>query len=377
MTSASQPLPAVALPSVEELLASLVVVRIPLGVRFRGVTEREVALIRGPHGWGEFSPFLEYQPEEASAWLAAAIETAWLGFPAPLRQRVPVNATVPAVGPADVERVLLRYGADSLAGGGTGLTVKVKVAERGHSVDDDAARLSEVRRLAPQAHIRVDANMGWGEPTRLRESLGESPVAAPEDVSRAVDALTRLAEFDLQYAEQPVATVPGLRAVRDQLRLREVPVKIAADESIRRAGDPLRVAREEAADIIIVKYAPLGGARRALRIIEQTGLPAVVSSALDTSVGLSAGVALAAALPSLDYACGLGTLSLAEDDVAVHPLRVDAGVGGAAGLSLPVGSVDLDETALVRLSVSADRRAAWEDRIRACWAHLAAGGNRA
>ncbi|MCB4208377.1 enolase C-terminal domain-like protein [Arthrobacter sp. UM1] len=385
----SRPLQA-PLPELGDLLDRLVVVRIPLAVRFRGVTEREAALIQGPAGWGEFSPFLEYGPEEAAAWLAAACEAAYTGLPAPRRESVPVNATVPAVDPSRVEAVLLRYGERALAAGGAGLTVKVKVAERGQSVDDDVARVAEVRRLVPEAMIRVDANMGWGEPGRFSPAAGETPrpggrpgapapgrpdgpIAgrpggpAPEPVDRAVEALTRLSDFGLQYAEQPVASVDGLRRVRLVLAEREVPVPVAADESIRKAEDPLRVAREEAADLIVVKYAPLGGARRALAVIEESGLPAVVSSALDTSVGLSAGVALAAALPRLDYACGLGTLSLADDDVAVRPLRA----GGERGLELRPGPVEVSEESVARLEAAPDRRQAWEERIRACHAVLA------
>lgn len=369
----SQPVRPAEVTDLPSLLESLHVVRIPLSVRFRGVTEREVALIRGPRGWGEFSPFLEYGPQEASTWLAAAIEAAHLGMPEPRRTEIPVNITVPAVGPERVESVLRRYGEDWLTeigqtgAAGRGVSIKVKVAEKGQSLEDDLARLAEVRRLAPGARVRVDANMGWGAPERLRtDAAGQ----APEDVSRAVEALTRLAEFDLQYAEQPVATVAGLREVRRQLAGRGVDLKIAADESIRRGEDPISVAREEAADVVVVKYAPLGGARRALEVIEACGLPAVVSSALDTSVGLSAGLGLAAALPSLPYACGLGTLSLAEEDVAVEPLRLGAGSPGEHRHTLPVGVPEVDGDQLARLAVSAERREHWERRLRECWAAL-------
>ncbi|GAA1346751.1 enolase C-terminal domain-like protein [Falsarthrobacter nasiphocae] len=360
-----------ALPSWDEVRENLRVVRIPLAVRFRGVTEREAALIRGPHGWAEWSPFLEYGPGEAASWLRGAVEAAFTGLPAPRRAWVPVNATVPAVTPDRVESVLLRYGERALGGDGAGLTVKVKVAEAGQGAEDDVARLAAVRAAVPRATLRVDANMGWGDPARL---AGDSPAvpgaaasesAAPEDVSAAVDALERLAPFGLEYAEQPVATVAGLRAVREELARRGTPVRIAADESIRKASDPLRVAREDAADLLVVKYAPLGGARRALRVIADSGLPAVVSSALETSVGLTSGVGLAAALPSLEFACGLGTLSLAEDDVAREPLRVEAGEGG--GLRLPVRPVEVDPERADALAVSVDRYRAWEERLRAAF----------
>ena len=169
--------------------------------------------------------------------------------------------------------------------------VKIKVAERGQTLDDDAARVAAVRAALPDAAIRVDANGGW-------------------DVPAAVEALTRLAAVGLEYAEQPVPDIEGLAEVRRRLRAAGTPVLIAADESVRKESDPLRVARAGAADLIVVKVAPLGGVRRALDIVAQAGLPAVVSSALDTSVGIRAGLALAAALPELPYACGLGTVSL-------------------------------------------------------------------
>ncbi|WP_068433715.1 o-succinylbenzoate synthase, partial [Piscicoccus intestinalis] len=285
-------------PQIEEILANAHVVTVPLRVRFRGVTSREAVLLRGPAGWGEFAPFAEYADTEAARWLAAALEAAWVGHPAPVRDRVPVNATVPAVGPNQVAEVLRRYdGCD---------TVKIKVAETGQGLDDDLARVAAVRDLAPGAHLRVDANGAWA-------------------VSQAREALTALAPYDLEYAEQPCRTVAELAQLRVDLARHGVDVPVAADESIRRADDPLEVARREAADVIVVKVAPLGGVRAALRIVADVGLPAVVSSALDTSVGIAAGVALAAALPRLDHACGLGTVELLADDVAAAPLVPRAG----------------------------------------------------
>lgn len=316
-------------PTTEELLASARVVSLPMRVRFRSVTHREVLLLRGPAGWGEFAPFPEYDDAEAAAWLRAAVEAAWEGFPTPVRSRVPVNATVPAVAAAGVEPVLARFGAVT--------AVKIKVAERGQSLDDDVARVAEVRRLLPAANLRIDANGGW-------------------NVTEALSALEALAPYQLEYAEQPVMAVRDLRTVRLEARRRGLPVLIAADESVRKAEDPLRVAREDAADLLVVKVAPLGGVRRALDVVAQAGLPAVVSSALDSSVGISAGVALAASLPDLPYACGLATLSLMDGDVSPAPLLPDAGW-------LAVRPVPVSEELLERFAAPADRTRWWLERL--------------
>ncbi|MEU7748297.1 o-succinylbenzoate synthase [Nonomuraea sp. NPDC049158] len=260
-----------------------VVFRVAMRTRFRGQTVREGILLHGPAGWGEFSPFPEYGPRECARWLACAREAAFEGWPEPVRDSVPVNATVPAVG-AEQAFELVR-------GSGCG-TAKVKVAERGQSFAEDLARVEAVRdALGPAGRLRVDANGAW-------------------EVGEAVRHLKELDRFDLEYAEQPCATLEELAAVR-----RAVDVPIAADESIRRAEDPLRVRAAEAADIAVVKAQPLGGVRDALRVVEACGLPAVVSSAVETSVGLAAGLALAAALPELPYACGLGTMPLLMGDV--------------------------------------------------------------
>jgi O-succinylbenzoate synthase len=326
------------LPALADLLDGLRVVAIPMRVRFRGVDVREVALLRGPAGWGEFGPFPEYQPPEASRWLAAAVEAAYAGWPAARRDLVPVNATVPAVPAERVPDVLARFD------GAT--TAKVKVAERGQSLDDDLARVAAVRDvLGSAARIRVDANGGW-------------------DVDQALTALARLHAHGLEYAEQPCATVAELARLRVALARAGVDVPVAADESIRKAEDPLRVAREEAADLVVVKVAPLGGVRRALEIVADTGLPAVVSSALDTSVGIRAGVALAAALPHLDHACGLGTVALLEGDVAVDPLVPRGG-------ALVPRDVVVDEALLDRWAAPPERERWWRDRVAACHALLA------
>jgi O-succinylbenzoate synthase len=327
------------LPPVGDLLAALHVVAIPMRVPFRGVTTREVALLEGPAGWGEFGPFLEYDRTEASRWLASAVESAWLGWPDPVRGSVPVNATVPAVPPEQVAGVLARFPGCT--------TAKVKVAERGQSLDDDLARVAAVREVMGRgARVRVDANGAWS-------------------VEDALSALGRLAAHDLEYAEQPCATVEELRDLRMVLARNGIDVPIAADESIRRAEDPLRVRDLEAADVVVVKVAPLGGVRSALAVVEACGLPAVVSSALDTSVGISAGVALAAALPALEHACGLGTVALLAGDVAVAPLVPVVG-------ALAVGRVVVDPGRLTEFAAPPERVAWWRDRVAACAEHLLA-----
>lgn len=325
------------LPSLDDILSSLRVVRIPMKVKFRGVTYRESALIKGPAGWGEFAPFLEYQPAEASAWLKCAIETAWQGFPTSLRNEIPLNATVPAVGAAEVESVLARYE-------GSIREVKVKVAEKGQSLKDDCARVAKVRELLPDAGIKVDANMGWGE-------------------AQAVDSLARLSDYDLLYAEQPVATIDGLARVRAELREKGNSLLIAADESVRKAEDPLKVAQAKAADVLIIKAAPLGGIRNALRIVEQSGLPCVISSALETSIGISTGVALAASLPQLPFGCGLGTVSLLEGDITDDSLVARDGM-------VRVRTVEPSEDLLARFSAEESRVHWWRERIEHNYAHL-------
>jgi O-succinylbenzoate synthase len=293
---------------VEELLASMRGFAIPMRTKFRGITVREGALIEGPAGWGEFSPFPEYGPRESARWLASAIESATVPWPDPVRDRIPVNVTVPAVGPDLAREIVAASGCR---------TAKVKVAEPGQAEHEDVERVAAVRdALGPGGKIRVDANGGWDVPTATR-------------------MLRRLSGYSLEYAEQPCATLEELAELR-----RFIDIPVAADESIRKAEDPLRVRAAGAADIVMVKVQPLGGVRPALRIAQQCGLPVVVSSAVDSSVGLAAGVALAAALPELAYACGLATMSLLEGDVTAAPL---AETGGELPVRRP--PVDLAELA--------------------------------
>ncbi|MBB2994109.1 o-succinylbenzoate synthase [Paeniglutamicibacter cryotolerans] len=326
------------LPPLEEMIARAHVVSLPMRVKFRGVLEREVMIFEGPVGFSEFSPFLEYGPDEASAWLAAAIEAGWEGFPEPVRDAVPVNATVPAVSVDGVHSVLANYDATH--------TVKVKVAERGQDLAADVARVAEVRRLLPDAAIRIDANEGWNH-------------------EQALAALEALAPYCLQYAEQPVAGIGGLRRLRLEVARRGLGVLIAADESVRKESDPIAVARQDAADLIVVKAQPLGGVRRALDIVTRAGLPAVVSSALDSSVGLRMGAALAAALPELPFACGLGTGSLLAADVTTDPYTAVDG-------ELDLREVIADPELLERHAALAERVDWWMRRLRLAYARLEA-----
>lgn len=299
---------------------------VPMTTRFRGITVREGVLLEGPGGWGEWSPFLEYAPAVAEPWLRCAEEAAAGDWPTPLRDRVPVNVTVPAVRPERAHAIVAASGCR---------TAKVKVAEPGQAEGEDDARLEAVRdALGPDGHVRIDVNGLWDVDTALRR----------------LPALERAAG-GLEYVEQPVARVEDLAVVR---RRQHVPV--AADESIRRAADPYRVRDLEAADVAVLKVQPLGGVRACLRIAEDIGLPVVVSSALETSVGIAAGVALAAALPELSHACGLATVSLLTDDLAVEPLLP---VDGA----LPVARPAVDPAALERLRAEPERVAHWEARL--------------
>ncbi|WP_193598002.1 o-succinylbenzoate synthase [Microbacterium sp. YJN-G] len=321
-------------PTLAELVDTARVVALPMNTRFRGVDTREAVLFEGPQGWAEFSPFTEYDDGEAATWLAAAIDFAWRLQPAPRRERIPVNATIPAVEASRVAEVLARF--DGCR------TAKVKVAERGQRLADDVARVRAIREaMGPEGRIRVDANGGW-------------------NVDEAEHAIHALAEFDLEYAEQPCASVPELAELRRRVAYMGIP--IAADESVRKAADPLAVARAGAADLLVIKAQPLGGVRRALAIVAEAGLPAVVSSALDTGVGLAQGAALAASLPELDHDCGLGTASLFADDVA------DA---RPAGGTVSVARVTPDAAALDRLAASAERRQWWLERLERCHALLA------
>lgn len=308
---------------------SAFVYAIPLRTRFRGITVREGMLVEGPRGWGEFCPFPEYDDREAAGWLATTVEQITEGWLAPVRERIPVNCTVPAVGPERAHEIV--------AGSGC-RTAKVKVADHPDALTEDLERVAAVRdALGPGGAVRIDANAAW-------------------DVATAVAHIRRIdrAAGGVEYVEQPCRTVEELAEVR-----RRVEVRIAADESIRRAEDPLRVAVAGAADVAVLKCTPLGGVRRALRVAAAAGLPCVVSSALETSVGLSAQLALAGALPDLDFACGLGTLRLFDGDVTAPSLLPVDGF-----LPVPATPPEPNPELLQRFRhPDADRERWWRDRL--------------
>ncbi|MDK8799109.1 o-succinylbenzoate synthase [Corynebacterium coyleae] len=310
-------------PSVDEILERAHVVALPMAVKFRGITTREALLIDGPAGWGEFSPFIEYAPEESAAWLRAGLEAAFTGLPE-AHGTVEVNGTIPAV--EDVEPVLARYPGVN--------TFKIKVAEPSQSLDDDIRRVTAVRRLRPDARLRVDANRGW-------------------TVDQAVEAAEKLGE--LEYIEQPCATVEELAEVR-----RRVSTPIAADESIRRAADPYRVAELNAADVAVCKVAPLGGVANLVKIACDLHLDVTVASALDTAVGMDAG--LIAAKLTGSRAAGLATQRLFVEDVAEPRAMVDG--------ELAITRTTPDPERLHGLRAPGERKDWWVDRVRACMAVL-------
>jgi O-succinylbenzoate synthase len=313
-------------PPLNDILERLHVVALPMRVRFRGITTRELALIDGPAGWGEFGAFVEYGPCEAAAWLAAAVESAYHLPPPPRRDRIAINATVPAVDAAQVPEVLVRFPGAR--------TAKVKVAEPEQSLDDDIARVDAVRALIPT--MRVDANGGW-------------------TVAQAVEAAAALtATGPLEYLEQPCRTVDELAELR-----RRIEVPVAADESIRKAADPLRVVRANAADIAVLKVAPLGGITALLDVAGQIDIPVVISSALDSAAGIAAGLSAAASLPRLNHACGLGTGGLFVEDVAEAVVPVDG--------YLPAMPVTPDPARLRGLAASPRRWQWWIDRVKLCY----------
>ena len=298
---------------------------ITMPTRFRGINRREGMVVHGDAGWAEFSPFLGYGDAACVPWLAAAIDSAEQAWPEPVRDRIPINCTVPAVGPEHAADIVRRSGCS---------TAKVKVAERGQVLADDLLRVEAVRdALGPSGRVRIDANGAW----------------SVDDARIAINTLDAVG--NLEYVEQPCATVEELATLR-----LAIDVPIAADESIRHADDPLRVAQLEAADIAVLKVQPLGGVHACLEIAERIGLPVVVSSAVETSVGLAAGLALAAALPELPYACGLGTTSLLEGDVVASPLVPVDG-------HLQVGRVDVDEKVFDTVAADAETESRWQARL--------------
>ncbi len=273
---------------------------VALHTPFRGLTERSGVLVHGRGGWGEYSPFPDYDAQRSSRWWAAAMEAAAGEWPTPVRTSVPVNSIVPEVS-VDAARHMAR------AGGCT--TAKVKVGGQSGLAADVARVEAVAQELGPHGQVRVDANGAWDVDTALT-ALVELNAAAQAGGAAG-----------LEFVEQPCATIAELAQVR-----RLTDVKIAADESVRMPDDPLAVVRADAADVLVLKASPLGGVGACMRIAEETSLPVVVSSAMETSVGLAAGIALARALPELPFACGLGTGLLLDQDVVASPLVPREGI---------------------------------------------------
>lgn len=323
-------------PVIAELLASARVLSVPMRVKFRGVSHREVLLFEGSHGWAEWSPFLEYEDEEASMWLRAALEFAYSPTPKTNCSSVEINATLAAVPAEQVEQQLEAFGRFS--------TVKIKVAEPGQGVADDLARIRKVRELHPEAKLRLDANGAFS-------------------VDEAIELAKQLAieSIDLQYFEQPVRTIGELAEVK--LKLARIGVLVAADESVRKVSDPLAVAKANAADVLVIKAQPLGGIAAALDITKQANLPVTISSALETSIGISMGLHLAASLEVTSFAAGLGTVALLAEDVCEQPLIARDGV-------LPVQRMVASEKKMTQLAADSERQTWWLDRLKRCYALL-------
>ncbi len=313
----------------QQILETARVLSIPMRIKFRGITTREVLLFEGPNGWAEWSPFTEYEDEEARSWLKAAIEFAFGDIPEPTLKTIKVNATLAAV--KDVRAALGPFGNFEV--------VKIKVAEKGQTLQDDLDRIHEVRKYYPEARIRLDANGGYDIETALALANAMYEEGVP-----------------LEYLEQPVKTIAELAELK--LKLKVLNIKIAADESVRKVSDPLAVAQANASDLLVLKAAPLGGINNALRIAKEAGLPVVVSSALETSVGISMGVHLAALLDS-EYASGLATAALLTEDVTDTPLIPVNG-------EIPVTRITPNKNALTKLQAPADRTTWWMERLERC-----------
>lgn len=325
-------------PTLAELHERAVVISLPMRVTFRGVNHREMMLFPGPAGWGEFGAFPEYDDEEAAHWLANGLEMAWDGPPTTVRTHIPVNGTIPALNAVTQQHTIRRLVQQDFAGV---RTFKIKVAERGQSWADDVARVALVHHYAPTARLRVDANMGW-------------TVAEARDIlPRIVEAAGGSDIFD--YAEQPCRTVPELVELHEALA---GSIPLAADESIRRAADPLRVIEAGAVDRVVVKAAPLGGPRALLRLATHIPYPLTVSSALDSAVGMNAGLAAAAALPTVAD-CGLGTGSFFTVDVC-EPHQLADGL-------LPYRLATPDPARLEELRAPVEREQWWRERLERCY----------
>ena len=305
----------------DDLLATLRVITIPTRTNFRGVTYREVALMQGPQGWGEFSPFLEYDDNECAPWLASAIEAATVARPERFRNEIAVNGTIPELNDKkEIEALMRTYSGAK--------TFKVKV---GGNLTENVMRVARVFSNAPKAAIRVDVNGLWSVDEALTNLYAYYEEIGP-----------------LEYVEQPCATIEDLRELKRRIK---IPLRIAADEVIRKATDPFKVDLTDAADIVMLKVQPLGGIRRSLEIAQHHGLPVVVSSALESAIGIEYGLELAASISDLNLDCGLATGSLLTRDVAEHKI-----VDGKIALGQISPQLD-------GLDVSPDRFEWWKNRI--------------
>ena len=305
----------------QQLLDTLRVIALPMKTTFRGITVREVALIKGPHGWGEFSPFLEYDDAESASWLASAIEAATTPKPKLYRTSVAINGTIPALN--DKKKI------EELVNSFPGVeTYKVKV---GQNLSEDVARLAMIRVLRPKAKLRVDVNGLWSVEDALRNLYTYYENIGP-----------------LEYVEQPCATLEELRELKSKIK---IPVKIVGDEILRKAADPFKVDLTGAIDYLMLKVQPLGGIKRAHSLAEHHNLPVVVSSALESAVGINYGLTLAASFEEMNFDCGLGTGSLLAADVSQLPI-VD-------------GKIEITEFApqLAGLDVASDRFEWWKNRV--------------
>ena len=313
----------------EEALASLRVLALPMRTTFRSLDIRETALFKGENGWGEFAPFVEYSDQESLQWLESAIEAADKALSPALRESIPINATVPASNDeAEIEQILSWYpGVD---------TAKIKV---GTGIKEDLARIAAVRKHLPKAKIRIDVNGSWS----VKEAL--SNIIAIYEVTGDL----------LEYVEQPVASLDELKQLKEGM---SVDVKIAGDEVLRKAKDPFAISLDGEIDILMLKVSPLGGIKRAMDLASHHKLPVVISSALESAVGISYGLALAARVPNLDYACGLGTSALFNQDVSDIPI-----VNGA--IKATNYPIDLDR--VERYELKGERLEWWRNRISRVW----------
>ena len=315
--------------TLEEALASLRVLALPMRTTFRSLNVRETALIKGESGWGEFAPFVEYSDQESLPWLESAIEAADKPLSPALREAIPINATVPASNnEAEIEQILSWYpGVD---------TVKIKV---GTGIKEDLARIQEVRKHLPKAKIRIDVNGSWS----VKEALSN------------ISAIYEVTGDLLEYVEQPVASLDELKQLKEGM---SVDVKIAGDEVLRKAKDPFAISLDGAIDILMLKVSPLGGIKRAMDLASHHKLPVVISSALESAVGISYGLALAARVPNLDYACGLGTSALFNQDISDIPI-----ISGA----IKVKSYPIDIAQIERHELKGERLEWWRNRISRVW----------